>query len=137
GRRRQYGLNDATRRKTPRDSTANAWLRALELTTPIGEQPQRVFPVVIDELADRYGNAPALLSDVSSLSYRELAERSNQYARWALEQGLRKGDTVCLLMPNQPEYMPIWLGIARVGAVVALVNTNLVGPSLAHCIGIV
>ena len=130
-------MKDSTHRKASHDSAANAWLRALELTTPIAEQPQRVFPVVIDELADRYGDALALLSDGSSLTYRELAERSNQYARWALEQGLRKGDTVCLLMPNQPDYMAIWLGIARVGAVVALVNTNLVGPSLAHCIGIV
>ena len=40
-------------------------------------------------------------------------------------------------MPNRPEYMAIWLGITSVGGVVALLNTNLVGPSLAHCINIV
>ena len=40
-------------------------------------------------------------------------------------------------MPNRPEYLAIWLGITRVGGVVALLNTNLVGPSLAHCIKIV
>ena len=40
-------------------------------------------------------------------------------------------------MPNRPEYMAIWLGITRVGGVVALLNTNLTGPSLAHCINIV
>ena len=51
----------------------------------------------------------------------------NRYARWALEQGLGKGDVVCLLMPNRPEYMAIWLGITRVGGVVALLNTNLAG----------
>ena len=39
-------------------------------------------------------------------------------------------------MPNRPEYMAIWLGITRVGGVVALLNTNLAGPSLAHCINI-
>ena len=52
-------------------------------------------------------------------------------------QGLAKGETVCLLMPNRPEYMAIWLGITRVGGVVALLNTNLIGPALAHCINIV
>jgi fatty-acyl-CoA synthase len=33
--------------------------------------------------------------------------------------------------------MAIWLGVTRVGGVMALLNTNLVGPSLAHCIDIV
>ena len=40
-------------------------------------------------------------------------------------------------MPNCPEYVAIWLGITRVGGVVSLLNTNLVGDSLAHAIRIV
>jgi fatty-acyl-CoA synthase len=40
-------------------------------------------------------------------------------------------------MTNRPEYFAIWLGITSVGAIVSLLNTNLVGPSLAHCIDIV
>ncbi len=83
------------------------------------------------------GDTPALLSDRECMTYRALAERSNQYARWALEQGLAKGDVVCLLMTNRPEYFAIWLGITSVGGVVSLLNTNLVGPSLAHCIDVV
>ena len=50
-----------------------------------------------------------------------------RYARWALDQGLAKGETVCLMMPNRPEYLAIWLGLTRVGVVVALINTNLRG----------
>ncbi len=118
-------------------SAAQAWLRALELTAPIPRNRERILPTVIEELAARLGDAPALLSDRECLTYRELAERSNQYARWALEQGLAKGDVVCLLMTNRPEYLAIWLGITSVGGVVALLNTNLVGPSLSHCINIV
>src|ERR1700682_2420370 len=118
-------------------STVNGWLRALEMTKPIAARPTRVLPVIIDELAETFGDAPALLSDRESFSFRALADRSNRYARWALARGLAKGDVVCLLMPNRPEYMAIWLGIARVGGVVALINTNLVGASLAHCINIV
>ena len=41
------------------------------------------------------------------------------------------------MMPNRPEYMAIWLGITSVGGVVSLINTQLRGPSLAHCIDIV
>jgi fatty-acyl-CoA synthase len=118
-------------------SAAKAWLRALELTAPIPRNRDRIMPTVIEELATRSSDLPALLSDRECLTYRELAERSSQYARWALEQGLAKGEVVCLLMTNRPEYFAIWLGITSVGGVVALLNTNLVGPSLAHCVNIV
>jgi fatty-acyl-CoA synthase len=33
--------------------------------------------------------------------------------------------------------MAIWLGVTRIGGVVSLLNTNLIGSSLAHCINIV
>ena len=120
-----------------RSTTAKAWLRALELTAPIPNHPHRIFPALIEDLAEKFGDAPALISDTESLNYRELARRSNRYARWALDQGICKGDAVCLLMPNRPEYMPIWLGITRIGGIVSLLNTNLSGPSLAHCTNIV
>jgi fatty-acyl-CoA synthase len=119
------------------DSALRDWVRALEATAPIARQPQRLLPTVIEEIAQVRGDAPALLSAGESLTYRALAERANRYARWALAHGVGKGETVGLLMPNRPEYMAIWLGISSVGSVVALLNTNLRGPALAHCIDIV
>ena len=112
-------------------------LRILRMTTPIAKNPTRVFPVAIDELAARFGDAPALISGRERLSYRALAERANRYARWARRENLGKGETVCLLMPNRPEYMAAWIGITAMGGVVALINTNLIGTALAHCIDIV
>src|SRR5215475_10636533 len=127
-----------TGKAAPSEKRASrAWLRALELTSPIGNASQRTFPTVIEELAEKFGGAPALLAEEESLSFRTLNERANRYARWAQTQDVRKGDTVCLLMTNRPEYMAIWLGITRVGGVVSLLNTNLSGASLAHCINIV
>ena len=117
-------------------SALDSWVRALELTSRIGADPRRTFPSVIEELAERFGDAPALLSDRECFSFRGLAERSNQYSRWALDQGVSSGETVCLLMPNRPEYLAIWIGVTRVGGVVALLNTNLMGSSLAYCIAI-
>jgi fatty-acyl-CoA synthase len=112
-------------------------LRALKMTTPIGKNPTRIFPDAIHDLAEKYGDAPALLSERENFTYRTLSERANRYARWALRENIGKGETVCLLMPNRPEYMAIWIGVTHVGGVVALLNTNLVGPSLAHCIDLV
>jgi fatty-acyl-CoA synthase len=115
---------------------AGAW-RALRHTVPIAKTPTRIFPTLIEDAAARYGDKPALISDIETLTYRELDRRANQYARWALAQGLGRGEVVCLLMPNRPEYLAIWLGITRAGGAVALLNTNLTGPSLAHCIDLV
>jgi len=112
----------------------DAWVRALGRTAAIEREPRRVLPVLIDELADRYDDSPALLSPAGSLSYRGLAIRMNQYSRFGLAQGLAPGDCVCLLLGNSAEYVAVWLGLARIGVTVALVNTQLSGDALALAI---
>ena len=114
-----------------------AWLRALERTAPIDRDPSVTLPVLMARLGEQFGQASALESPEATLSYIQLANRCNQYARWGLAQGLRRGDVVSLLMPNCTEYLPAWLGLGRLGVAVALANTNLVGDPLAHCIRIV
>ena len=127
---------ETTRTPSSRGSS-RAWLRALELTAPIPKNPERLLSSVIEEWAEKSPDAPALLSSRECFTFSGLAGRANQYTRWALQHGLGKGDTVCLLMPNRPEYMAIWLGITRTGCSVALVNTNLTGGSLAHSMSLV
>ena len=119
-----------------RPSAAKAWLKAIELTSRIEAEPQRLFADVVEEWAKRQPGRPALLSDRQSFTYGELAARVNRYARWALSLGIRSGCTVGLLMPNRPDYIACWLGISSVGGTVALINTRLVGRSLAHCIDV-
>ena len=124
-------------RTSGKESALRDWVRALEAAAPIAGNPQRILPRVIENMAQTRGDSLALISVRESLTYRALAERANRYARWALDQDIHKGETVCLLMPNCPEYMAVWLGITSVGAIVSLLNTNLRGASLAHCIDIV
>ncbi|MGY8661338.1 long-chain-acyl-CoA synthetase [Bradyrhizobium sp. UFLA05-109] len=128
----------ATRRDAPqrRRSAAKTWLQALALTAQVEAQPHRLFADIVEEWAQRQPGRPALLSDGQSFTYGELAARINRYARWARSLGLHAGHTVCLLMPNRPDYLACWLGISRVGGTVALINTRLVGRSLAHCIDV-
>jgi len=130
------GMNFFHRHRDDARFAAGAW-RALRHSMPIARNPTRVFPILMEEAAARHGDEPALISDAETLTYRELDARANRYARWALAQGVGKGEVVCLMMPNRPEYLAIWLGITRAGGAVALLNTNLTGPSLAHCIDIV
>jgi fatty-acyl-CoA synthase len=112
-------------------------IHTLRATLPIAYRPRRIFPDLVTRLAKKYGDAPALLSERETFTYRELSACANRYAQWAHARGIRKGDVVCLMMPNRPEYMAAWLGLTQAGAVVALINTNLAGDSLAHCINAV
>jgi fatty-acyl-CoA synthase len=115
-------------------SALKAWVRALELTTPIAKNPAVTLPVVIETLAERFGDALALADDNQRMSYRGLAERSRQYSRWGLRQGLESGDVICLMMANSAEYFATWVGLTRIGVIVALINTNLAGDALVHAI---
>jgi fatty-acyl-CoA synthase len=119
------------------DTALRDWVRALEATAPIAVQRQHTLYTVIADLAETNGDAPALLSAGENLTYAEFIARANRFARWALGQNLAKGEVVCLMMPNRPEYLAIWLGLTSVGVVVALINTNLRGTSLAHCVDLV
>jgi fatty-acyl-CoA synthase len=113
----------------------DAWLRALAKTAAIGERGI-TLPALIERLAGQFDAAPALVSADGSLSYRQLGFRCNQYCRWGISRNLQRGDAVVLLMSNCPEYLAIWLGLTRIGVVVALVNSQLAGDVLAHSIKI-
>jgi len=113
-----------------------AWIRALGRTGSI-DSAGITLPVLIDRLAQQFEAAPALVSTEATLTYRALAARCNQYARWGLAHGLESGDAVALLMLNCAEYLAVWLGLSRLGVTVALINTNLAGDALVHSINIV
>jgi fatty-acyl-CoA synthase len=113
----------------------DAWLRALAKTATIGDQGV-TLPALIDRLASEFDAAPALISTEAGMTYRQLGRSLNQYARWGIAQGLQSGDVVALLMPTCSEYLAIWLGLTRIGAVVALINSQLAGDVLAHSINI-
>jgi fatty-acyl-CoA synthase len=110
------------------------FLRALRATDPIAKNPSRTIRDLAEDAARRHRDRVALISERETLTYRQWNGRANLYARWALAQGFAKGDVVALLMPNRPEYLCIWLGLAKAGVITALLNTNLPGNSLARLI---
>jgi fatty-acyl-CoA synthase len=119
----------------PARASANKdWLRAIELTASIERQPARLLADIVHGWAEIQPDRVALMSDRETFTYLALSKRINQYTRWALANGVGRGETVALLMPNRPEYLAIWLGVTRAGGVVALLNTQLAGAALAHCI---
>jgi fatty-acyl-CoA synthase len=115
-------------------------LRAFGRMIPnvVRARPSGSFTVAdaIEEIARRRPNQLALVFEDQSVSYAELDREANRVARWAQSQNIRRGDVVALLMENRPEFVIHWLGLAKIGAVTALINTNLLGKPLAHSLSI-
>ena len=103
------------------------------MTTHIAQQSRRACFPQRDRGAGRQvrrrAGAALRSRDASAIANSPRAPTAMRAGRW--RRASRKGDTVCLLMPNRPEFLAIWLGITRVGGVVALLNTNLTGTALA------
>jgi fatty-acyl-CoA synthase len=126
----------SSQRPRGKPSAAKSWLKAIELTSGIEADPGRLFADIVEDRSKRQPDSPALISESDTFSYRTLADRINRYARWALSAGIEAGETVCLIMPSRPDYIAAWLGITKVGGIVALINTRLVGLSLSHCLNV-
>lgn len=86
----------------------------------------------IERSADRWPDRVAVRQDDRATTFAELDRQANLVANWAMANGVGPGSVVGLLMENRGEYLGCWLGLAKVGAVTALLNTNLSADALAH-----
>ena len=75
-----------------------------------------------------------LIHDNVKWTFEDVFKYSNQVANVFHNQGLVKGDEVVLNMEARPECIGIALGLSRIGAITAFINSNLKGSSLIHCI---
>jgi fatty-acyl-CoA synthase len=90
----------------------------------------------LEAAVDKWSGSQAIVFEGKSVTYAELDAIANRYAHWAKGQGITRGQTVALFMPNRLEYLAIWYGLSKVGVATALINNQLTGPALAHCLNI-
>jgi fatty-acyl-CoA synthase len=90
----------------------------------------------LEAAVDKWSGSQAIVFEGRSVTYAELDAIANRYAHWAKGQGITRGQTVALFMPNRLEYLAIWYGLSKVGVATALINNQLTGPALAHCLNI-
>ena len=60
-----------------------------------------------------------------TMTYAQLEARSNQVAQLLRKQGLKRGDTIAVLMVNTIDYLPICWGAQRAGLVYVAMSTKL------------
>ncbi|MBP9234991.1 MAG: long-chain-acyl-CoA synthetase [Hyphomonadaceae bacterium] len=90
----------------------------------------------IEDAVDDHDDRLFISFEGRDISYADFDKRANQFAHWGRAAGLRKGDCVALFMENRPDYIAFWAGMSKIAVKVALINYNLTGPGLSHCVKI-
>ena len=92
----------------------------------------------IDRHLESKGNKTAILfepndpkEEAQHISYSQLAEAVNQMSNVLKEQGVQKGDRVCIYLPMIPELAYTVLACARIGAIHSVVFAGFSSTALA------
>ncbi|CAD7687940.1 unnamed protein product [Nyctereutes procyonoides] len=101
------------------------------------EQRGELFTVLdrFLSLAKKQPQKPFIIYEGHVHTYQDVDKRTNRVAHVFLNHStLERGDTVALLMSNEPDFVHVWFGLAKLGCVVAFLNSNIRSTSLLHCI---
>jgi carnitine-CoA ligase len=71
------------------------------------------------------------------ISYGEVNARANRVANSLIARGVEPGESVSVMLPNCEEFLPVWFGILKAGAVMSSINTAYKGDFLSWTINLV
>ncbi len=96
--------------------------------------PEQSYTVAdrFEEHAREFPDRIFLIYEDQRITYGELNEQANRYADIAIKQGLKYGDSGAVMIENRPEFFYAWLGLAKIGVIAALINTESRGKALKH-----
>ena len=111
----------------------------LKLTTELKPRPMSTrdcFAARLESTVDKFPDRTAVIFEGKKLSWRELNEMANRYTGAFSGLGLKRGDAVSVFMENRIEFLATIIALNKLGVAAALINTNLTGRPLTHCMSI-
>lgn len=81
-----------------------------------------------------------LIQPTSDLCYRReitwhvFNEKANRFAQLLLSRGVKKGDKVAILLMNCLEWLPIYFGILKIGALAVPMNFRYSSEEIKYCL---
>jgi len=111
-------------------------LRMLRSVKTVDAESNHLIADELEMRIDSFGPNIAFIEDDRQWTYDDVETYANRVAQWALAQGLKPKDTVAIFVRNRLEYVALWLGLSKVAVVPALLNFQLSGKALAHCVNI-
>ncbi|CAH0603273.1 unnamed protein product [Chrysodeixis includens] len=120
----------------PRDLRALfSYIKILWITKKFARNDVTI-PDWFHQVVNRHPNKPCFLFQDEVWSFKEVEDYSLRVTAVLKAQGIKKGDIVGLLVNNCPQQPALWMGIARLGAITPLINTNQRGNALIHSINV-
>ena len=68
------------------------------------------------------------------ITWREFDNRANQLANLLIERGVKRGDKVGILLMNCIEWLPVYFGILKSGAIVVPLNYRYASSEIKYCL---
>lgn len=89
---------------------------------------------VIEQLAAERGDKNFLTCEGREFSYADMNDAAGRIAAGLQKLGVKKNDKVAIMMANRPEFLFIWFGLSKLGAVEVPINTAHKGRLLSYMI---
>lgn len=70
----------------------------------------------------------------TEITWKEFDKRANRFANLLLSRGIKKGDKVAVLLMNCLEWLPIYFGILKAGAVAVPLNFRYTADEIKYCL---
>ncbi len=68
------------------------------------------------------------------LTWKEFDKAANRFANLLLSRGIKKGDKVAILLMNSLEWLPIYFGALRAGALAVPLNYRYTADEIKYCV---
>ncbi|MBQ3888996.1 MAG: acyl--CoA ligase, partial [Clostridia bacterium] len=68
------------------------------------------------------------------LTWGEFDKKANRFANLLLSRGVRKGDRVAILLMNSIEWLPVYFGILKSGALAVPLNYRYTAEEIKYCL---
>ena len=70
----------------------------------------------------------------SEMTWKEFDQKANRFANLLLSRGVKKGDKIAILLMNCLEWLPIYFGILRTGALAVPLNYRYTAEEIKYCV---
>ena len=68
------------------------------------------------------------------LTWGEFDSKANRVANYLLSRGVKKGDKVAILLMNCLEWLPIYFGVLKTGALAVPMNYRYTAEEIRYCL---
>ncbi|MDO5397710.1 MAG: class I adenylate-forming enzyme family protein [bacterium] len=75
-----------------------------------------------------------MLAGRTELTWKDFDKKANRFANLLLSRGIKKGDKVSILLMNCLEWLPIYFGILKAGAVAVPLNYRYTAEEIKYCV---